>query len=102
MAHYSLDTLHRRQRYKLIAGAIVPRPIALVTTQSADGSCNAAPFGAFNYVSKDSPLIVLGLEVHDDVVDAETLRIDSNAIARSAGCSARSTAAPATSSRARR
>jgi hypothetical protein len=32
MAHYSLAKLHRRQRYKLIADAIVPRPIALVTT----------------------------------------------------------------------
>jgi 2-nitrobenzoate nitroreductase len=66
MAHYSLAGLHRRQRYKLIAGAIVPRPIALVTTLNEDGSCNAAPFSAFNYVSEDPPLIVLGLQVHDD------------------------------------
>jgi flavin reductase (DIM6/NTAB) family NADH-FMN oxidoreductase RutF len=66
MAHYSLADLHRRQRYKLIAGAIVPRPIALVTTLNEDGSCNAAPFSAFNYVSEDPPLVVLGLQVHDD------------------------------------
>jgi 2-nitrobenzoate nitroreductase len=66
VAHYTLASLHRRQRYKLIAGAIVPRPIALVTTLNADGSCNAAPFSAFNYVSEDPPLIVLGLQVHDD------------------------------------
>jgi len=66
MAHFRLSELHRRQRYKLIAGAIVPRPIALVTTQNADGGCNAAPFSAFNYVSEDPPLVVLGLQVHDD------------------------------------
>lgn len=66
MAHYSLAKLHRRQRYKLIAGAIVPRPIALVTTLNEDGSCNAAPFSSFNYVCEDPPLIVLGLQVHDD------------------------------------
>lgn len=66
MAHFALADLHRRQRYKLIAGAIVPRPIALVTTQNEDGSCNAAPFSAFNYVSEDPPLVVLGLQVHDD------------------------------------
>lgn len=66
MAHYPLAKLHRRQRYKLIAGAIVPRPIALVTTLNEDGSCNAAPFSAFNYVCEDPPLIVLGLQVHDD------------------------------------
>lgn len=66
MAHYSLADLHRRQRYKLIAGAIVPRPIALVTTLNEDGTCNAAPFSAFNYVSEDPPLVVLGLQVYDD------------------------------------
>ncbi len=66
MAHFSLANLHRRQRYKLIASAIVPRPIALVTTLNQDGSCNAAPFSAFNYVSEDPPLIVLGLQVRDD------------------------------------
>jgi 2-nitrobenzoate nitroreductase len=66
MAHFHLDDLHRRQRYKLIAGAIVPRPIALVTTLNEDGSCNAAPFSAFNYVSEDPPLVVIGLQVHDD------------------------------------
>jgi flavin reductase (DIM6/NTAB) family NADH-FMN oxidoreductase RutF len=66
MPHFALDKLHRRQRYKLIAGAIVPRPIALVTTLNVDGSCNAAPFSAFNYVSEDPPLIVLGLQIHDD------------------------------------
>ena len=38
MAHYSLAGLHRRQRYKLIAGAIVPRPIALVMTLNEDGA----------------------------------------------------------------
>lgn len=66
MADFHLPDLHRRQRYKLIAGAIVPRPIALVTTLNEDGSCNAAPFSAFNYVSEDPPLVVLGLQVHDD------------------------------------
>ena len=48
MAHCFSPASHRRQRYKLIAGAIVPRPIALVTTLNEDGSCNAAPFSAFN------------------------------------------------------
>ena len=66
MAYFALADLHRRQRYKLIAGAIVPRPIALVTTLNDDGSCNAAPFSSFNYVSEDPPLVVVGLQVHDD------------------------------------
>ena len=66
MPEFVLGSLERKQRYKLIAGAIIPRPIALVTTLDADGRCNAAPFSAFNYVSEDPPLIVLGLQVHPD------------------------------------
>ena len=35
-------------RYKLLGGLIVPRPIALVTSHSPDGRINAAPFSFFN------------------------------------------------------
>ncbi|GAB2813235.1 flavin reductase family protein [Ferruginibacter profundus] len=37
-------------RYKLLTGTVVPRPIALVSTISPDGSCNLAPFSYFNIV----------------------------------------------------
>ena len=53
-----------KDRYKLIAGFIVPRPIALVTSRSAGGVDNAAPFSAFNYMGEDPPVVVLGLQVH--------------------------------------
>jgi len=39
------------ERYKLLIGAIVPRPIAWVSTISADGRLNLAPFSFFNGVS---------------------------------------------------
>lgn len=64
--YFHFDDLARKRRYKLIAGAIVPRPIALVTTLNEDGSVNAAPFSAFNYMSEDPPLLALGLQVHPD------------------------------------
>ncbi len=67
--YFHLADLARKQRYKLIAGAVVPRPIALVTSLNADGSCNAAPFSAFNYMSEDPPLLALGLQVHPDESD---------------------------------
>ena len=47
------------QRYKLLAGLVVPRPIALVTTRSADGVDNAAPISFFNALSEEPALIVL-------------------------------------------
>jgi flavin reductase (DIM6/NTAB) family NADH-FMN oxidoreductase RutF len=60
--HVRMSELGVKQKYKLISSAIVPRPIALITTLSPDGRCNAAPFSAFNYVSEDPPLVAVGLQ----------------------------------------
>jgi flavin reductase (DIM6/NTAB) family NADH-FMN oxidoreductase RutF len=49
------------QRYKLMASLIVPRPIALVTTVSAAGVVNAAPFSMFNMVGEEPPLVMLSI-----------------------------------------
>jgi len=43
--------------YKLMIGAIVPRPIAFVSTISADGVPNLAPFSFFTGVSANPPVI---------------------------------------------
>ncbi len=41
------------ERYKLLIGCIVPRPIALVSTASPDGVPNLAPYSFFNGVGSD-------------------------------------------------
>ena len=38
----------QRDRYKLLIGLVIPRPIALVTTLGPTGVVNAAPFSFFN------------------------------------------------------
>ncbi|MFY7962498.1 MAG: flavin reductase family protein [Elsteraceae bacterium] len=43
--------------YKLLIGAIIPRPIAWVTTLGQGGIVNAAPFSAFTFVSSDPPML---------------------------------------------
>ena len=43
--------------YKLLIGAIVPRPIAFVASVSADGVRNLAPFSFFTAVSANPPVI---------------------------------------------
>jgi len=43
--------------YKLMIGAIVPRPIALVSTVSHDAVLNLAPFSFFTGISSKPPLI---------------------------------------------
>ena len=47
-----------RQRYKLMIGCIVPRPIAFVSTVSPRGEPNLAPYSFFNGVGSD-PMTLL-------------------------------------------
>lgn len=69
---FDLSELQAADRYKLIAGLIVPRPIALVTTLSANGRHNAAPYSFFNAFSEDPPLIVLGVGANVRGEDKDT------------------------------
>jgi flavin reductase (DIM6/NTAB) family NADH-FMN oxidoreductase RutF len=50
--------LEIRDRYKLLIGGIVPRPIAVVSTVSVDGVTNVAPFSFFNGVGSDPPTLL--------------------------------------------
>ena len=55
------QTLEAEEAYKLVIGAVVPRPVAWVTTLSAAGGVNLAPFSAFTFLSPKPPL--LGISV---------------------------------------
>ena len=50
-------TTEVRNVYKLMVAAIVPRPIAFVSTIGADGILNLAPFSFFTAASADPPVI---------------------------------------------
>lgn len=52
------DDLTPDERYKLMTGAIQPRPIAWVSTISADGVYNLAPFSYFTAVSAEPPTVL--------------------------------------------
>lgn len=45
-------------RYKLLIGSVVPRPIAFVSTVSKDGVTNVAPYSYFNVVCTDPPTLL--------------------------------------------
>ena len=60
------DAITEYQRYKLMASLIVPRPIALITTLSATGVVNAAPFSMFNMVGEDPPVVMLSVNKLQD------------------------------------
>jgi flavin reductase (DIM6/NTAB) family NADH-FMN oxidoreductase RutF len=74
MSGFPLRDLSPHDRYKLLGGVVVPRPIALVTTLDANGAVNAAPFSFFNLFSEDPPLIVLGLQHKADRMPKDTTR----------------------------
>jgi flavin reductase (DIM6/NTAB) family NADH-FMN oxidoreductase RutF len=63
---FDFATLPPAEVYKLMVSTIVPRPIAWVVTQSADGGVNAAPYSFFNAVSGDPPLVVIGIGGRDN------------------------------------
>ena len=62
--------------YKLLVGLVAPRPIALVTSMNVDGSLNAAPFSAYNYLCTDPPIIGMGVtnKPGDGFVPKDTAR----------------------------
>jgi flavin reductase (DIM6/NTAB) family NADH-FMN oxidoreductase RutF len=64
---FDFRDLSARERYKLLIGTVVPRPIALVTTVDPQGRVNAAPFSFFNCLSADPPILALGVENHPDM-----------------------------------
>jgi len=61
-----MRTLAADKRYKILASTIVPRPIAWVTTRSAEGAVNAAPYSFFNAMGHDPPVVVLGILAHGE------------------------------------
>ena len=74
MSGISFRELDPHDRYKLLCGVVVPRPIALVTTLDENGGVNAAPFSFFNVFSEDPPLLVLGLQHKADFSPKDTTR----------------------------
>lgn len=65
--HFDFAGLSARDRYKLMIGTIIPRPIAFVTTVNEHGQPNAAPFSFFNCLSSDPAIVAIGVENHADM-----------------------------------
>jgi flavin reductase (DIM6/NTAB) family NADH-FMN oxidoreductase RutF len=61
------------EMYRFLISAVVPRPIAFVSTRATDGTTNLAPFSYFNAISSVPPLV--GIAIVDRQGDAkDTLR----------------------------
>jgi flavin reductase (DIM6/NTAB) family NADH-FMN oxidoreductase RutF len=69
-----LATLPALERYKLLIGLVIPRPIAWVSTFSENGVANCAPFSFFNVISEDPPLCILSFNWRSDREIKHTLK----------------------------
>lgn len=67
-------TMSQPDRYKLLIGGIVPRPIAFVSTISVDGKANLAPFSFFNGVGSNPMTLLFCPANKDDGSEKDTLR----------------------------
>ena len=47
--------------YKLLVGAVLPRPIAWVSSRSRDGVLNLAPFSFFTVASREPPMLAISV-----------------------------------------
>lgn len=61
------ETQTERENYKLLIGAILPRPIAFVTTLSSQGVLNAAPYSYFNIVAANPPMVSISVQRKDGI-----------------------------------
>lgn len=72
--YLDLAALGPQERYKLLIGAIVPRPIAFVSSVNAKGQANLAPFSFFMGVGADPPALAISPMRRGDGSPKDTLR----------------------------
>jgi flavin reductase (DIM6/NTAB) family NADH-FMN oxidoreductase RutF len=63
---FEMEKTPQRQIYNLLIGLVAPRPIAWVTSMDHDGTLNAAPFSAYNYLCTDPPIVAMGVTNRPD------------------------------------
>jgi flavin reductase (DIM6/NTAB) family NADH-FMN oxidoreductase RutF len=68
------NALEPLERYRWLASTITPRPIAWVSSQSAEGVSNLAPFSFFQVISDDPPTLMVNVNHRADGGLKDTLR----------------------------
>lgn len=52
----------KNEVYRFLISAVVPRPVAFVSSMGADGHVNLAPFSYFNAIASEPPLITIAID----------------------------------------
>ncbi|KAJ7497374.1 hypothetical protein FB451DRAFT_1386627 [Mycena latifolia] len=95
---FDFAELGSRDAYKILTSAIVPRPIALVSSLSVEGVRNLAPFSYFSMVGHIPPLVSISFSLsqkrlkhtRENICATKefTVNIISEAFAEAANCTA--------------
>ena len=62
---YEIDKNDHGLRYNPLKACVVPRPIGWITSMSAAGVVNLAPFSFFNILSYDPPFVMFSAGTHE-------------------------------------
>jgi flavin reductase (DIM6/NTAB) family NADH-FMN oxidoreductase RutF len=73
MTFVRVDELERMDRFAMLSWTLAPRPIAWVTSLSAHGARNLAPFSFFTVASTDPLVLMIAIEPRDDGGSKDTL-----------------------------
>ena len=71
---FDFSALSAAERYKLLTGVVVPRPIAWVSTLGADGHVNLAPYSFFGLMGSDPAVVAFAPGDRPDGTPKDTAR----------------------------
>jgi flavin reductase (DIM6/NTAB) family NADH-FMN oxidoreductase RutF len=63
---FALADLSPVERYKVLIGLVIPRPIAWISTVNEAGVANCAPFSFFNVIGEEPPLCLISFNRRSD------------------------------------
>ncbi|MEZ9706435.1 hypothetical protein AB4308_18695 [Vibrio breoganii] len=56
--NFDISELESQDKYRLLNGGVTPRPIAWISTRSAEGIDNLAPYSFFTVASCNPPVLL--------------------------------------------
>ncbi len=71
---FDFEKIEAKDRYKLMAGGIIPRPIAWIVTVGLDDVVNIAPFSYFTGLSSNPPTVIVSIGHKSDGSQKDTLK----------------------------
>lgn len=71
---FDVTELESQEKYRLLTGGITPRPIAWISTRSAEGVDNLAPYSFFTVASCNPPVLLYTQVTQRSGIDKDTLQ----------------------------